>query len=155
MPMFSNMDVFLKIAQEAYSEMEQIDARHRSAKPDGTPGFVTVFDPQRRSFKQALIVITFSAMYFEASIYFSARLRLGEVAARKIDRMIYEDRLTALGITDSSLLTRAKELRAVRKELIHEKAVELTEIDSSFARRAQDIAAFALKFVCEVRTRIQ
>ena len=149
------MNVFLEIAQEAYSEMKQIDARHRSAKPDGTPGFVIVLDPERRSFKQALIAITFSAMYFEALVYLSACLRLGEAAARKIDSMIYEERLTELGITDSSLLTRAKEFRAARKELIHEKAVDITETDGPSTRRAQDTAAFALTFVRDVRAQIR
>ena len=155
MPMISNMDVFLKIAQEAHAEMQQMDARHRSPKPDGTPGFIIVFDPQRRSFKQALIAIAFSAMYFEALVYLSAHLRLGEAAARKIDRMFYEDRLAELGITDSSLLIRAKDFRAARKEIIHEKAVGLTEMESSPTRRAQDVAALALEFVSEVRAQIQ
>jgi len=67
--MLSNANVYLAIAEEALAVSKQLDEASRRAKPDGQPGFVITYDPERTSFKQSLIAIVFAGIYLESLLY--------------------------------------------------------------------------------------
>jgi hypothetical protein len=152
--MISNMDTYLSIARESHSEMERLFNAARSPKPDGSPGYIITYDPNSGSFKQALITIAFSAMYFEALTYFTARKRFSKTKAADICGMWYENRLEPLGITDKPLTDRAKLFRLARNDLIHEKAIIPSELGSSTIRFAQQTANESIEFVLTVRSQL-
>ena len=144
--MISNFDIFLSIAREAHSEMKRLDEEGRVPKPDGSPGFVVTWDPERRSFKNALIATTFAGVYFEALTYFIARSQ-SAAKAEKVDRAGYREKLIELGVTDNALLDAAVLFRLDRNDLVHEKAVPIEQFDGSKARFAQSSADKAMHFL--------
>lgn len=150
MPYLSNVDVFLAMAEESYAAMQEAMSAGRTPKSDGS-GYIITYDATRAAFKYACIVIAFSAMFFEALTYLLSLQRFGKAVATKIDRMPYEERLVALGVTDPGLLTMAKEFRGIRKELVHEKAVELGQAIDPAPRYAQHMADKAMKFVAALK----
>lgn len=62
----SNVDVYAAIAEEAFAEMEKRLTEGRKLRADGK-GYINKFDPSQKSFKSALISITFSALWLEAT----------------------------------------------------------------------------------------
>ena len=150
MPYLSNVDVFLAMAEESYAAMQEATSAGRTPKPDGS-GYMVTFDATRSAFKHACIVIAFSAMFFEALTYLISLQRYGKAEAAKIDRMLYEERLVVLGVTNPELLALAKEFRGIRKELVHEKAVELGQVIEPAPRYAQHMAEEAMKFVVALK----
>lgn len=145
--MISNVETYLAIAQEAHAEMKMLGDESRRPKPDGSPGHIVTPDPERRSYKHAMVAIAFAGMYFEAAVYLLARQKLSKSRAEKIDGMPYEHRLPALGITDESLLDGAKVLREARKDLVHEKAITPEELKTATFRFAQKSADQAVAFI--------
>lgn len=132
--------------------MLSADAKYKTPKPDGQPGFIISVDPDRQSFKNAFIAIAFSAMYLEALCYIVALKRFDVQTASKIDRMNYEKRLPKLGITDAALIEQAKRFREARKDLVHEKAVEPIELGSQQIYTAQKVAAEAFSLVSTIKS---
>jgi hypothetical protein len=104
------------------------------------------FDPESRSFKQALIAIVFAGMYIEARLWIEGCRSLGKEAYAKIDPKPLEQRLHALGVTDHDLLEACKRYRHARKELVHEKAMPPARDDEPF-RLAQSEAASAIELM--------
>ena len=145
--MIANKDVYLAIAEESHVEMTRLLNASRRPKPDGSSGHIITPDPNRGSFKHPLICIAFSGMYFEALVYVTARTRLSKTKAAAIDGASYEKRLEALGVIDPILMQAAKEFRAARRDLVHEKAILPTEIESEEFWMAQDVANDAIVFV--------
>jgi len=148
--MISNLHTFLAIATEAHREMRRLVDESRTPKADGMPGYVILLDPQRRSFKQALITVAFAGIYYEALTYFIAR-ETSKSQAAKVDGADYRGKLEALGITDKALLQTANSFRLDRNDLIHEKAVPADEIDWVQARFAQSCADKAIEFISAVQ----
>ena len=149
-PVISNVSTYLDIAEEASAEMIRLLNSQRRSKPDGSPGYITLYDAGQSSFKQALICVTFSAIYFEALVYLVANERHGESGARMIDKKPYEERLKSLGVIDPMLLGAAKRLREIRKELVHEKAFPICDIGQKRMFAAQGAANESIEFVREV-----
>jgi hypothetical protein len=145
--MISNVDTYLAIAEESHAEMTRLFNAGRSPKPDGSPGYVVTYDPSQGSFKQAMICIAFSAMYFEALVYLIARTRLSKTQAEKSDGLSYEGRLELLGVHDPMLLKAAEEFRIARRDLVHEKAILPTEIGKKPIWRAQHLADDSIAFI--------
>lgn len=69
--------------------------------------------------------------------------------------MVYEDRLKALSIEDISVLNAAKKFRESRRQLIHEKAIQSTEISEKPLLRAQKVADESIDFVRAVSAALQ
>lgn len=145
--MITNLEIYLAIAEEAHSDMRAAMAKGITPKPNGEPGFVMRSEPDRRSFKQAMIAIAFAGMYLEALIYIVLQNRFGRTNALKLDRLPYEDRLKELGITDDDLHNRVKVFRDARKDLVHEKAVAVADIGNQVRHVAQDAADNAMSLV--------
>ena len=151
-PVLTNLNVYFAIAEEALAEMMKLDSGAKKPKPDGAPGFVITYDPKRQSFKQSLVCIAFSGMYFEALLGLLGSERLGKDLYRKLDRQTtYEEKLRILGVTDSHLLKRCASFREARNDLIHEKAVDLDSLKKSEVRKGQEEAQLAVSFIREVR----
>jgi hypothetical protein len=149
----SNLDVFFSVAEESYSTMKDATAAGRRPNPDGS-GYILSWDVTRTSFKHACITVAFAAMYFEALIYLLALRDLGKEEAIKIDRMLYEARLEKIGVTDPDLLIRARQFREARKELIHEKAIDLNQPTLPPPRYAQKMADDAMQFITDLRAHL-
>jgi hypothetical protein len=62
--MITNVDIYFTIAAEAQAEAERLENVARRPNPDG--GFIITYDPERNSFKNSLIAITFAGIYLEA-----------------------------------------------------------------------------------------
>jgi hypothetical protein len=127
-------------------------AEHASPKPDGSPGYVVRFDPERRGFKSAMIAIVFCGMHIDALIYIRLRERFGRDSARKLDRKPHEERLNALGISEHELIARVVAFREARKDLVHEKAEDMEEISLTEIRTAQRVADQAISLMDEMRS---
>jgi hypothetical protein len=148
--MLSNLDVYLAIAEEAIEESERLDSSSRTPRPDGDPGFIIASDPTRASLKKSLIAIAFSAMFFEALLFIVGTKRFGRDESLKIDRLPYEDRLRRFGLSDPELLQKCQEFRKARKDLVHEKALEVSDIEGATFRFAQKVARDAVRFVKQI-----
>jgi hypothetical protein len=146
--MISNVDVYLSIAEEAQAESERLGKLARRPKPDGEPGFIITYDPERRSFKHSLVAIAFAGMFLEAAFYIAGVKRFGKIEYnKKYDRKLYEEKLQIFGIRDPELLAEAKRFRLMRNDLVHEKAVETSELAFGAVYTAQDEAKKAISFV--------
>jgi hypothetical protein len=148
--MFSNLKTYLTIAEDALAEAERLDAASRKPMPNGKPGFIMTFDPDRRSFKQSLIALVFAGVYLEALMYIVGTQRLGKDAYMKLDRKKYEEKLVGLGISDPELLSSCKRFRESRNDLVHEKAIEIEKFSAAHLRNAQEEAKFGVDFVRSV-----
>lgn len=122
-PVLTNVGVYRSIADEAYSEMSaDMDANVRPG-PEGSDVVIKTFDPEQRSFKQAMISVVFTCIWLEATLHLLIVGKLGrEGYTNKIDRSGYGDKLTLLDCGDEELLRTAERLREARRELVHEKA---------------------------------
>ena len=61
-PAFRNLHIFGAISDSTYERMSEDMAKNVHAKPDGNPGTINVFDPEHKSFKDAMISIVFSCI---------------------------------------------------------------------------------------------
>lgn len=120
-------------------------------KADGQPGYIIRWDPDRRSFKSAMITVVFCGMVLDALLYMELSARRGRVEAARIDRRPHEKRLEALGITDAGILDRVAAFREARKDLVHEKAIELADLGSHSIYTAQAAADNAICLLRDIR----
>jgi hypothetical protein len=149
--MISNIDVYFSIASEALAEAERLDNSASRPKPDGGPGFIVTYDPERKSFRNSLIAIVFASMYLESLFYLIGAQRFGKRGYdEELDKLIYEKKLELFGVIDQAILAEAEHFRKIRRELVHEKAVELNELTPDKIHIAQDEAKRALSFVKRV-----
>lgn len=151
MPVLSNIEVYWSIAEEAHANMQAAWAEHTTPKQDGQPGLIIRWDPKRRSFKSAMVAIAFCSMFLDSLLYLSLQEKLGRAEALKADRLPHEERLKILGITDTALLSRVITFREARKDLVHEKAVELRDSAVQSMRTAQDDAESAIALMRDIR----
>ncbi|MEN9062824.1 hypothetical protein [Ponticoccus litoralis] len=145
----SNADLFEKIAEEQFAEIEAARKRFRQSRPDGE-GWIFALDPAQSEFKAALISIAFSAMWLDAKLHLVMVERLGKSLAKKHDTKTYEGKLVELGVSDEALLLRVKDFRALRRELMHEKAFQSND-DFRFA---QDEAKKTRSLMAEISARL-
>ena len=145
--MLSNIQTYLAIAEEAAVKAKYLQEQIKKPKPDGSPGFVINNEVKREAFKQNLIAMAFSGIYFEALICITGTMILSTEEYKKIEREKYEQKLHRLGIRDENLLTRCKHFREVRNDLIHEKAIEAHRAKSSDFRMAHIEAAESILFI--------
>lgn len=134
----TNIDIFKAIADEAHQKMSHFIKAGRRPKADGSTGWIITYDPDRNSFKQAMISIVFSAMWLESLLHLLIVKHLGEKKFKECDRkkINYEKKLELLGCTDQDILDRVARFRKTRNSLVHEKA----HFDSGEIITAQDEA---------------
>ncbi len=144
---FTNARVYFNIAREAVDRIKKDREENIHPKPNGKPGFVIKFDPDQRSFKDALVAIVFSGVYIDAILHILIHKKLGADKCRALDYKTYEQKLQALGCADTELLNDIQNFRKARREVVHEKAF----FDDDSFRIAQEEALFSL----DVAMRIQ
>ena len=117
----SNISIYRAIATEAHQIMQAAG-----------PGY----DPDRVSFKQAMIVIVFTGMWLEALLHLLIVRKYGKEKYKLYDRKSYEEKLLLLGNYENNILDSVSRFRKARKELVHEKA----HFDNFEFKLAQDEA---------------
>ncbi len=153
--MITNVDVYFAIAAEAQVEAERLENLSRRPNPDNPDGFVIAYDSERKSFKHALIAITFAGIYLECLLNIVGNRHFGRKKYnKKHDHKCYEKKLMLLGITDEALLEDAKNFRKVRRDLVHEKAIELDDLSPYAANFAQHEAKRAVSFVKTIANKL-
>lgn len=131
----SNAGIYFAIAEEAFAEMEDDLAKNRTPKEDGS-GWIIKYDPDQKSFKNALICIVFSTLWLEAILHIKIAARYSKQEAKKQDRKSYALKLEMLGVDDPEVLSEATDFRELRRLIVHEKAF----FDKGDHRTAQDEA---------------
>jgi|SRR5882724_166658 len=149
--MLSNANIYRAIAEEAHASMRATLANVVKPKPDGAPGYILRSEPDRRSFKDAMVTVVFAGIYLEALLFLALTDRFGRNEALKIDRERYEERLKRLGVTNPDLLVQVAAFRQARKDLVHEKAVAPHELESQTIHIAQDTADSAIALLQDIR----
>ncbi len=139
----TNLRVFYDMVNEYFEQMNILWESGRQPKPNGEPGFINTFDPKRKSFKAALIVIAFSGIYLEALLHLRIVEEKGLKTFKEYDWKPYEEKLNLLGCSDKLIFEECKHFRQVRKEILHEKA----HMDSETIRIAQEEATRAFKLI--------
>ncbi|MFA5783356.1 MAG: hypothetical protein WC962_00595 [Phycisphaerae bacterium] len=143
----TNVRVFFRIAQESYQAMKKYFHEHAKPKPNGESGHIFTLDPEQKSFKNAFITIVFSGVFLEALLHLLIVERHGLRTFNEYDRKSYEEKFKLLGCSDQSIIDLCEKYRAVRREIVHEKAY--FDSDSAF-RIAQDEADVAIELVNKV-----
>lgn len=136
----TNVNVFKRIADEAYEEMTRAMNAGRRPKEDGT-GFLLTYDPHQKSFKQSLISIVFSTMWLEALLHLMIVQMYGIEVFKEYDHKSYEEKLGKLGYFNEDIIQSISTLRKVRRTLLHEKA----HIEDNDVKTAQGVAENAAK----------
>jgi hypothetical protein len=136
--MITNVDVYFAIAEEALAESERLEKR---PKPDGAPGVIVTYDPERKSFKNSLVAIVFAGMYLDALFYILGAKQFGKAQYnKKHDNKSLEEKLQLFGLSDKDLLAEAERFRKRRRELVHEKAVQISDLTVDTIYIAQEEA---------------
>ena len=135
----TNIAIYKAIADEAHQEVVQLMEAGRRPKPDGSPGWIKIYDPNQTSFKQSMVSIVFTGMWLEALMHLLIVKKYGKDKFKKYDFKTYEEKLQLLGYIDKELLHRVSRFRGIRKSLVHEKA----HFDEEEIKKAQDEAGNA------------
>lgn len=133
---FTNIAIYKAIADEAHQAVVQLMEAGRRPKPDGSPGWIIIYDPNQTSFKQSMVSIVFTGMWLEALMHLLIVKKYGKDKFKEYDRRSYEEKLQLLGCRNKELLHRVSRFRNIRKLLVHEKA----HFDEGEIKRAQDEA---------------
>jgi hypothetical protein len=149
-PLLTNASVFRAIVIAAHAEMHRLENAGRRPKDDGTPGWVIAFDPEQKSFKQALIAITFTAMWFESAFHLLVVRDHGIKKYDEYDHRPYREKLELIGITGAKILESAERLQKCRKDLVHEKA----HLDKGQFRAAQEEADNACELLLAIESQV-
>ena len=145
---FTNVSTYRAIAIEAFETMRDLVVSGRRPKEDGSPGWILQFDPNQKSFKQAMIAIVFTGIWLEALLHLLIVRDHGEEKFREFDRKPYEEKLRLIGIDNISILEVAARFRIARNELVHEKA----HFDTGETKTAQDEAGNAYHLLLAIET---
>ncbi|MGA2070071.1 MAG: hypothetical protein ABSG97_01875 [Sedimentisphaerales bacterium] len=139
--MASNLQIYLSIAKDSLAKSDRISAAQTRPKPNGEKGSIITYDFKHKSFKHSLVAIVFAGIYLEAFLYIKGVKLLGKAAYDKIDFKTYEEKLKVLKITDPHLLDTCKRFRIARKELVHDKPFQQSEVRFAQieARKAIDL----------------
>ena len=143
---YTNVSTYRAIAIEAFEAMQELVESGRQPKGDGSPGWILQFDPNQKSFKQAMIVIVFTGMWLEALLHLLIVRDHGEAKFREVDYKSYEEKLRLVGIDDNSILEAGKRFKTARKTLVHEKA----HFDTGATQVAQDEARNAYRLLLAI-----
>lgn len=132
----TNIAIYKAIADEAHKEMVQLMEAGRRPKPDGSAGWIKIYDPNQMSFKQSMVSIVFTGMWLEALMHLLIVKKYGKDKFEEYDFKPYEEKLQLLGCMNEKLLHRVSRFRSIRKLLVHEKA----HFDEGEIKKAQDEA---------------
>jgi hypothetical protein len=118
----TNVSVYKAIAISAHAEMHKLTEAGRRPREDGSPGWVITYDPEQKSFKQAMIAIAFTGMWLEAFLHLRIVRDHGLHKFKGYDFKPYADKLHLLNCSELTIIAAAQRFQKCRKELVHEKA---------------------------------
>jgi deoxycytidylate deaminase len=144
---FSNARIFYEMASASHANMQSLINAGKRKKPNGEVGHIVTYDPDHKSFKEALSVIVFSGVYLEALLHLLIVKEHSKSVFKKNDKK-YEIKLKLLGCNDKQLLAECAHYRTIRREVVHEKA----HFDSKKLRVAETEAERAFSFIESLRT---
>lgn len=130
----TNIAFYKSVADEAYNDMVRLGDAAKRPKPDGSAGWIAIYDPSHTSFKRAIISIVFSGIWLEAAMHILIVERFGKIKFKKYDFKSYEEKLQLLGVSNPELLSSVSRFRDTRKHLVHEKAY-FNENEITFAQK--------------------
>jgi hypothetical protein len=142
----TNVSTYKAVAADAHKAMCELVSSGRRPKDDGSPGWILTFDPEQKSFKQAMITIVFTGIWLEALFHLLIVRNHGKDKFKEFDFKPYSAKLQLLGCSDQQLLVAADHFQKSRKELVHEKA----HFDSGEIKTAQDEADKAYQLLLAV-----
>ena len=152
---FTNVHIFGAIADAAYERMSEDMDRNVRPMLDRSPGTIKTFDPEQKSFKDAMISVVFGCVWLEALLHLLIVRLFGRECFKKVDRRLsYGEKLPLLGCVDDQLLEWTRQLQGSRRQLVHEKALlEFTDegVFTGEVKTAQDEAENARRVMVEVR----
>jgi hypothetical protein len=94
-------------------------------------------------------------MYLDALFYIWGAKQFGKAQYnKKHDKKLLEEKLQLFGLSDKDLLAEAERFRKRRKELVHEKAVQRSDLTMDTIYIAQEEAKKALSLVKEVTEKL-
>ena len=129
-PIFTNVAVYGELASESLEAAEAFLEANRRPKDDGSAGHILTHDPDRRSLKHSFVAIAFAGMFMEAALWLYGTRKLGVDKYKPIDRWNLEMRLQPLGLADEDLEAKLKNYRETRKDMVHEKAVPFSQVQT-------------------------
>ena len=118
----TNVSIYKAIAISAHLEMHELTNAGRRRKGDGSPGWIITYDPEQRSFKQAMIAIVFTGMWLEAFLHLRIVRDHGLQKFKEYDFKCLADKLQLLGCSEPAIIETAQKFQKCRKEFVHEKA---------------------------------
>ena len=129
-------ELCLAIARERLRESDARMAERVRLGPNG--GNILSPDPEQRSMQAALVATEFATAFIESMTWLAVVERFGPAdAAKRLDRGVTpEQRLLALGISDSTVSAVCPDLRIHHKELYHGKPSKWPQVAQLEARRA-------------------
>lgn len=151
----SNLSVYYEIAKEAYSESMELLSQYRKPKSNDEKGYILTPDPNRRSFKQALIAIAFSGSYIDLHLRIAYIKKHHEHPNKSWDRdKTYRQKIESFGIEKSEILDLFDKFKNDRNDVAHEKPVTSGIENAPKAKysTAQDTATEGFMLVEQLRT---
>ena len=146
----SNLQTYLEIAKESYEESIKYLEKNRTLKPDG--GYVIKLDPDKRSFKNALISIAFSGSYIDLYLRLAYVVKNEDEPPREWKfNNPYHKKLKFLGVTDDHIIGLCEKFREVRNDVAHEKPIILGLTSSTLSCTAQEGAKIGIDLIEAMR----
>lgn len=146
--LYTNVEIYKTIADEAYRKMVQSIETGRRPKPDGSAGWIITYDPEHTSFKQAMISLVFTGIWLEAMLHLLIIRAYGKEKFKEYDFKSYEEKLKLVGCTDEGLMNSVSRFREARKALVHEKA-HFDDGEIRWAQKEAENAHGLLTVICE------
>ena len=87
----TNVSIYKAIAIGAHAAMHELTNGGRRPKDDGSLGWIVTFDPEQKSFTQAMIAIVFAGMWLEAFLHLRIVRDHGLMKFKEYDFKSYDD----------------------------------------------------------------
>jgi len=148
---YTNARIFYEIATEAYNQSFRIMEQNKTPRGDG--GFVIYHDPEKLSFKNGLIAISFYSSYIDVHL----RLLYISLHCSNPPRdwdwhKTYKAKLEHFGVRDAWLLEGIEDFRKARNDIAHEKPMVIGEqVMNQPIRTAQSDAKLGMQVTERLR----
>lgn len=146
----TNLSVFYEIAKDTYAQSMLELEKNRTPKTNG--GYVISYDPERKSFKNSLISISFSGSYLDLHLKISYFVKFKELPPKSW-RMNnpYLKKLKSLGIDDKNIASLCEKFSTARNDVSHETPI-IEGLESRLLHEtAQDGAKVGIDLIETVR----
>lgn len=138
----SSASIYRNISTESYFKMNACIDEGKFPKDDRSDRHTIKYDANLNAFRQSMIVIVFTGMWLEETLYQAIVSSTGLDIGKKNDFKTYQDWLVRLDIFETSLLDDVDEFMSTRALLMH-----TTNIDHNEILLAQTAAEHAQKII--------